>query len=201
MIAARALEGAGGAALSSMSLALIAVTFPERQARTRALALSGSVAGIGATLGLAIGGLVTLLSWRLGFAINVPIDAALIIAAWRLLPRTAGTRARLDIAGAGLSTIGVGALVPAVLWLSDGASAVPIAIACAAASVQSLALFVVVERRSRNPLVPRHLFASRSRVGGHLGRMLFSGAMGGFFFITSHRGVHLTGPATRCCAR
>ena len=84
MVVARAVQGAGAAVLAPATLALLTSTFAEGPARTRALGLYGATAGISASLGLVVGGLVAdLLSWRAGFFINLPVGLALMLAAWR----------------------------------------------------------------------------------------------------------------------
>jgi MFS family permease len=89
LIVARAIQGGGAAILALSTLALLTAGFPEGRERTRAVAYYGAVAGIGASLGLVLGGIVTSwLSWRLGFFINVPIGIAMMLAAPRYLPES-----------------------------------------------------------------------------------------------------------------
>ena len=89
MIAARALQGVGAAILAPSTLALLTTNFPEGAERTRALAYYAAVAGIGASLGLVLGGILTdWISWRVGFFINVPIGIALMLGAQRYFAET-----------------------------------------------------------------------------------------------------------------
>ena len=111
-IAGRAVQGIGAAIVAPASLSLLTASFPEGRERTRAVALYGATAGIGASLGLVIGGaLAHWISWRAGFFVNVPIGAAMIALAPRFLPETGRARGRFDVFGALSATLGVGALV------------------------------------------------------------------------------------------
>src|SRR3954466_1183852 len=111
MIAARALQGVGAAVVAPTSLSLITAYF-EGAARSRAVAWYGATAGIGASLGLLVGGaLTTWLSWRAAFLVNVPIAVAMIIGARAVLTETPRQRGRFDVVGALCATLGMGGLV------------------------------------------------------------------------------------------
>lgn len=185
IITARAIQGVGAAIVAPSALSLITVSF-EGEERTRAVAWYSATAGIGASLGLVIGGAAaSWFSWRAGFFLNVPIGLAMLIAAPRFLPRTPALPGRFDVAGAITSTLGVGSLVFAILHAADaGWTSVP-AIVGVIVAVIVLALFVVAEARATQPIMPLRLFASRARTGAYLVRMLYIGAMIGFFFFTS----------------
>ena len=112
LIVARAVQGAGAAILAPATLALLSVHFPEGPERTRALSWYGATAGIGASIGLVVGGIFAdLASWRVGFFINVPIGFLLAWAAFRYVRETPSQSGYLDIAGAGLSTAGIVSIV------------------------------------------------------------------------------------------
>lgn len=112
LLMGRAVQGVGAAVLAPSTLALLSIHFAEGPARTRALALYAAAAGVGASLGLVLGGLVAeLTSWRVGFFINLPIGIALVLGARRYLAGTPLKQGRLDIAGALSSTLGMSALV------------------------------------------------------------------------------------------
>ena len=112
LLAARAGQGLGAALATPTTLSLITTLVPAGPRRTRAMVAYGSMAGIGITLGLVLGGVLTeYASWRWVFLINLPIGAVLLAAAPRLLPDTRGTRRRLDLAGA---LVGTGALLSLV---------------------------------------------------------------------------------------
>ena len=116
LIAARAVQGIGAAILAPSSLALLTATFPEGQQRGRAVAAYSAVAGIGASLGLVVGGLLAdLVSWRAGFFINVPIGLAVLVAARRYVAETPPRGGRFDLTGALSATLGMSALVFGVI--------------------------------------------------------------------------------------
>jgi MFS family permease len=98
LVTGRAVQGVGAAILAPATLALLSTSFPEGRERTRAVAWYGSVAGVGASLGLVLGGVVTSwLSWRVAFLINVPIGIALALAARRYLAESERRPGRLDL--------------------------------------------------------------------------------------------------------
>ena len=186
LIAARALQGVGAAVVAPSSLSLLTATFAAGRERTRAVAAYGAVAGIGASLGLVVGGaLAEWVSWRAGFFVNVPIGAGLIVAALRVIPDSPRGSGRFDVVGALCSTLGVGALVFAVVTSVDAGWAAPETIIPLAGAVVVLALLVVNERKVKQPIMPLHLFASRERAGAYAARLLFAGTMIGFFFFTT----------------
>ncbi len=186
LLAARALQGIGAAILAPSTLALLSINFSEGHERTRALAYYAATAGIGATLGLVLGGLFAgWLSWRVGFFINVPIGIALLLTSRSLLVESERHRGAFDLPGAVLSTVGTAALVYGIEHAATAGWQDSQTLIAAASGVALLVLFVLVERRSAQPLLPLRLFNSRERVGAYLGRMLFLGAMVSFFFFTT----------------
>src|SRR3954463_5069153 len=111
MIAGRALQGIGAAIVAPTSLALITAYF-EGEERSRAVAWYAATAGIGASLGLLVGGALTdWISWRAAFLVNVPIAVAVIIGARAVLAETPRQRGRFDLVGALCATLGMGGLV------------------------------------------------------------------------------------------
>jgi EmrB/QacA subfamily drug resistance transporter len=186
LIAARALQGVGAAVVAPSSLSLLTATFAAGRERTRAVAAYGAVAGIGASLGLVVGGaLAEWVSWRAGFFVNVPIGAAMIIAAIRVIPESPRASGRFDVLGALCSTLGMGALVFAIVNSTDAGWAAPETITALAAAAVLLSLLVMNERKAKQPIMPLHLFASRERAGAYAARLLFAGTMIGFFFFTT----------------
>jgi EmrB/QacA subfamily drug resistance transporter len=186
LLAARAVQGIGAATLAPSTLALLTAIFPEGRERTRAVAYYGAVAGVGASLGLVLGGVVTdWLSWRVGFFINVPIGIAMMLAAPRFLPETERRSGRFDLVGALASTVGMGALVYGIVRSADDGWGDPFTVPTLAVGVLLLALLVVNEWRAVQPIMPLRLFVNRVRAGAYAGRILYLGAMMGFwFFIT-----------------
>lgn len=185
-IAGRAVQGIGAAIVAPASLSLLTASFPEGRERTRAVALYGATAGIGASLGLVIGGaLAHWISWRAGFFVNVPIGAAMIALAPRFLAETGRARGRFDVFGALSATLGVGALVFGIINTADAGWTSPATVTAAGAGVVLLTVFVLIERRAAQPIMPLRLFASRRRTGAYLARFLYLGTMIGFFFFTT----------------
>jgi EmrB/QacA subfamily drug resistance transporter len=193
LIASRAVQGIGAAIVAPTSLSLITANFEGRE-RARAVAWYAAAAGIGASLGMVIGGaLASWISWRAGFFVNVPIGIAMIVLAPRFLPETAAHRGRFDIGGALLATAGVGALVFAILNAAQDGWASPVTIVALAAAVILLVVFVVVEARVAQPIMPLRLFANRGRLGAYLVRFSYLAAMIAFFFFTSQYLQHQLG--------
>ncbi|MFF5139218.1 MFS transporter [Streptomyces sp. NPDC013157] len=186
LIAARALQGVGAAVLAPSALSLLTRSFAEGEARNRAMAAYSAVAGLGAAFGLVVGGLVAdLISWRAGFFLNVPIGIVMMVLAVRFLPETERRGGRFDVAGALLATVGSTALVWGIVNAADHGWTAPATLLPLAAGVAMLVVFVSVERRAAQPIVPLRLFASRERSGAYVTRMLYMGAMMGFFFFTA----------------
>lgn len=186
LVGARALQGIGAAILAPSTLALLSTSFAEGPERTRVLGWYGAVGGITASLGLVVGGIVAdLVSWRAGFFINVPIGALLILGANRYIEETPRQSGRFDIAGSIFSALGVVALVYGLVnaaeesWLHWGTATTLLA------GVVLIALFLQIERHADQPILPLRMFASRERSGANAARVLFIGAVMGFFFYTT----------------
>ncbi|MGA2122103.1 MAG: MFS transporter [Methanoregula sp.] len=197
LVGARGLQGVGAAILAPSTLALLTANFPEGTERTRAVAYYGAVAGVGASLGLVLGGvLTTWLSWRVAFFINVPIGIAMMLAAQHYLVESELRPGRFDLTGAISSTVGMTALVYGIVNSATAGWGDPITVTALAASALLLAFFVFNEWRAEQPIMPLRLFASRERTGAYAARILFLGAMLGFwFFITQFlQGVYHFSP-------
>lgn len=186
MIMSRAIQGVGAAILAPTSLALLTAHFPEGSQRTRAIAAYGTTAGLGASLGLVIGGLLAdLLSWRVGFLMNVPIGVGVAIATLAYVRETPRFGGRFDTAGAVTSTLGMTSLVYGITRTADAGWVDPVAITSVAGGLVVLAGFVLIEWRATRPILPLRVFRSRARGGAFIARMLFSGSMFGYFFFAS----------------
>lgn len=183
---ARAIQGIGAAIVAPSSLSLLTASFPEGPARGRAVALYGATAGIGASLGLVVGGAAAdWVSWRAGFFINLPIGLAMVLLAPKYLPETQTHTGAFDLPGAVLATLGTGALAFSVIDSADHGWGSPTVLVSLVAGVVLLALLVLRERRATQPIMPLRLFADRRRVAAYLTRAAYLGAMIGFFFFTS----------------
>lgn len=186
LIAARGIQGIGAAIVAPSALSLLTASFPGGPERNRAVAWYAATAGIGASVGMLVGGAAAQwVSWRAGFFINVPLGIATAVLAPRYLPAVDRERGRFDVAGALGATLAVGFLVFGVLESVDRGWASPFVLG---SLVMSAALFVGLvrhERRAPQPIMPLHLFADRRRWGAYAARALYLGAMMGFFFFTT----------------
>ncbi len=188
LLAARAVQGAGGAMASPAVLALITASFSEGRERTRALSIYTAVAMGGGSLGLVLGGVITeWVSWRWVLFINVPIGITVALAAPLFLTESRRQPGRFDIAGAVTSTAGMTALVYGFIRAASDGWGNDVALGAFAAAAILLGLFVVTESRARQPITPLRLFADRGRAGSYLARLLLvAGMFGMFFFLTQY---------------
>jgi EmrB/QacA subfamily drug resistance transporter len=186
LLAARVAQGVGGALASPAVLALVITSFPEGRARTRALAIYTAVVTGGSSLGLVLGGVITQwLDWRWVLFVNVPIGIAVVAITPLFVAETPRQPGRFDLAGAVTSTAGVASLVYAFIEAASDGWGSRTTIAAFALAAVLLALFVAVERRIPQPITPLRLFASLSRSGSLLARLLLvAGMFGMFFFLT-----------------
>jgi MFS family permease len=171
VFAARAVQGLGGAILLPTALALVTSEFPEGPERNRALGVFGTVASVGFTAGVILGGLLTgVAGWRWVFFVNVPIGLVALAAAWRLL--RAGSRQDerppLDVAGAVLATAAMLALVGGLSQVGPQPASLLRAVGLLAAAAALLAAFVRVESSAPAPLVPPGVFRLPGLAGANL---------------------------------
>ncbi|MGW6123479.1 MFS transporter [Nocardia sp. NPDC055165] len=188
LLAARVLQGIGGAMAGPNTLALLTTTFTEPKARIRVLALFSGMSSAGFAIGLIVGGLLTeWFGWRSVLFINVPFGLVIAVLALRYLPDLPRRAARLDLPGAVTATAGVAALVYGFISAAShgwGAAGTDIWLAV---GVALLAAFIAIELRAPQPLLPLHLFADRNRAAAYLN--MFLGPMAGmsmFFFLTQY---------------
>jgi EmrB/QacA subfamily drug resistance transporter len=186
LLAARVVQGAGGALASPAVLALVVSGFPEGRERTRALAIYAGVVTGGGSLGLVLGGVITQwLDWRWVLFINVPIGIAVVAATPLFVAETPRQPGRFDLAGAITSTAGVTALVYGFIRAASDGWGDRTALAAFAAAAVLLAAFLRTEARAPQPITPLRLFADASRSGSFAARLLLVGGMFGmFFFLT-----------------
>jgi len=186
LLAARAVQGVGGALASPAVLALVVSGFPEGRERTRALAIYAGVVTGGGSLGLVLGGVITQwLDWRWVLFINVPIGIAVLAATPRFVAETPRQPGRFDLTGAVTSTAGVAALVYAFIRMAGDGWGDRLGLAALAVAAVLLAVFLLTETRAPQPITPLRLFADPSRSGSFAARLLLvGGMMGMFFFLT-----------------
>ncbi|EJJ29495.1 MFS transporter [Rhizobium sp. CF142] len=185
MLAWRAIQGLGSAILAPATLALLQTNFDEGEERTRAVSYYSAAAGLSATAGLVVGGLLAdWLSWRVGFLINLPIGVAMILCARAYIHETGRRAGSFDVPGALTSTIAVSALVYGFIRSAEhGWDA--FAGAAVAGALLLLCAFVLIERRAAQPILPLRLFADAERSGAYACRALYLGAMVGFYFFAT----------------
>ena len=183
LVVARATQGLGAALLVPGSLAIISSSFPENE-RGRAIGTWSGFSAITTAIGPVIGGwLIEHLSWRAIFFINVPIALLIIlISLWRVPESSDKESKGLDWLGTILITLGLGALVYGLIESSQLGFGDRSVIAALTAAVALLALFLRIEVRISNPMLPLVLFRSRTFTGANLLTFLLYGALGGTLF-------------------
>jgi EmrB/QacA subfamily drug resistance transporter len=191
LLAARAVQGAGGAIIAPTALSLVTTTFPEGPPRNRAMGVYAAMSIGGIAVGLMAGGLLTTyLSWRWVFFVNVPIGIAVALTAPRALAESPRRRGRFDLPGAITSTLGLVALVYGLTSAATSQNGVSHwgdakVIVSLTASVVLLATFVAIEARSPHALMPLRIFRNRDRSAANLIMLCVGTAMFGmFFFLT-----------------
>ncbi len=183
LIAARALQGIGGALLVPGSLAIIESSFAKAD-RGRAIGAWSGLGGVTTAIGPFVGGwLVSAVSWRLIFLLNLPLAAGVVLAA-RHVPESTdpGADRRIDFLGAGLVVVGLAALTYALISAPSAGRGAVVA-GSGAIGVLALAAFVVVERRSPHPMLPLGIFSSRQFTAANLVTLAVYAALGGALFL------------------
>src|SRR5882724_7430686 len=183
LIVARAAQGLGAALLVPGSLAIISSSFPENE-RGRAIGTWSGLSAITTAIGPVIGGwLIEHVSWRAVFFINIPIALLIIFISLRSVPESSDKEsAGLDWWGAIVGTLGLGALVYGLIESSQLGFGDRSVLAALVAAAALLALFLILEERVPNPMLPLALFRSRTFTGANLLTFLLYGALGGTLF-------------------
>jgi EmrB/QacA subfamily drug resistance transporter len=200
LFGARALQGAFGALLAPASLALLTVLFTDDKERAKAFAVYGGIAGGGSAVGLLLGGVLTeYADWRWCFWVNLPVAVVTIAAAIRILPESkAPGDTRYDVPGAVLITLGLASFVYGFTRVAQKAQenarpggsgnsgwTEPVALVFIIGGAVLVAAFVVLELRTRNPLLPMRIVLDRNRGGAYLtSTLLGAGLIGSFFFLS-----------------
>ncbi|MFI7319001.1 MFS transporter [Streptomyces venezuelae] len=183
LLAARALQGVGGAIASPTSLALITTTFPEGPERNRAFGVFAAVSAGGGAIGLLAGGMLTeWLNWRWVLFVNVPIGILIAVLTPLYINESERHPGRFDILGALTSTLGMASLVYGFIRASEEGWRDSITIGSFAAAVVLLVAFVFVEKRAKEPITPLRMFADRNRSGTYVIMLSLAAAMFGMFF-------------------
>ena len=206
LIAARALQGVGGALLTPGSLAILQASFAE-QDRPAAIGAWSGLGGVATAIGPFLGGwLIGAVSWRLVFFINLPLAVAVVVIAARHVPetRSPGPPPKLDLRGAACISGALAGITYGLIAVSSyGWGSVPVLVPLAAGAVL-LGLFVLVEARAPEPMLPLSVFASRQFSAANAVTFVVYAALGGLLFLvpTVLQVVHGYSPSRRarpCC--
>lgn len=188
LVAARAIQGVGGAVVDAIALSLLMVLFTENDERAKAMGVYGFVCAAGGSIGVLLGGLLThALSWHWIFLVNIPIGILVAILCFTLLPAMPAQEAngRLDVAGAILITLALMLAVYAIVngeqvgWLSMQT------LGMLGAALVLFTAFLSVERRAPTPLMPLRLFRIRHVVAGNVVGVLWAAGMFAWFFLSA----------------
>ena len=184
LIAARLLQGVGGALLTPGSLAMIESSFRPTD-RARAIGAWSGLGGVAAAIGPLLGGyLVESVSWRAIFLINVPLGILVVAMATRHVPETRDPTAsgRLDFRGAALAAFGLAGTTYALIE-APGNGGSGVVLVAGIGGIGALIAFLLAEHRSPNPMMPLEIFSSRQFSAANLVTFVVYAALGGVFFL------------------
>ncbi len=188
LVAARAVQGVGGAVVSAVAFSLIMILFTEPGERAKAMGVFGFVMAGGGSLGVLLGGVLTsALDWHWIFLVNVPIGILVLALSLRLLEGGDGALAggRVDVAGAVCVTSALMLAVYAIVNGNDVGWTAPQTLGLLAAAAALLVAFFVIEARVASPLVPLGLFRLRNVATANVVGVLWAAAMFAWFFISA----------------
>jgi EmrB/QacA subfamily drug resistance transporter len=188
LVAARAVQGVGGAIVSAVALSLLMLLFTETADRAKAMGVFGFVLSGGGVIGVLAGGILTdLLSWHWIFLVNIPVGVAVFILSLRLLPTERGPAAsgRVDVAGAVTITSALMLAVYAIVNGNENGWGSTQTLGLLAASGVLLAVFLVIEARISSPLVPLGLFRNRNVSTANVVGVLMAAGMFAYFFFSA----------------
>lgn len=188
LVAARAVQGLGGAVVSAVSLSLIMNLFTTPADRAKAMGVYGFVCAGGGSIGVLLGGLLTgALSWHWIFLVNLPIGVLVYALCVALLPSARGPAGgqRLDVAGAVTITASLMLAVYAVIGGNEAGWASAQTLSLLGGAAVLAVVFLVIESRARHPLVPLRLFRLRNVAAANVVGVLWAAAMFAWFFISA----------------
>jgi EmrB/QacA subfamily drug resistance transporter len=185
LLIARALQGVGAAIASPTALALITTTFPAGPPRNRAMAVYAAMSGMGAAIGLIVGGSLTEVSWRWTLFINIPIGILLLVLVPRFLGDSPRQHGEFDFAGAAVGTTGLVSLVYGLTHAASHEWTSPTTIVTLALGIALLLLFIAAESRTEHPLLPMRILADRTRAVSFVSMLIMGAAMFATFFFIS----------------
>jgi EmrB/QacA subfamily drug resistance transporter len=186
LIAARFVQGAGGALASAVILGMIVTMFPEPREQAKAIGVYSFVASAGASIGLLLGGFLTQgINWHWIFFVNIPIGIGTAVLAWRLVARDRGIgfKSGADVAGAVLVTSALMLGVYTIVKAADHGWGSPHTLGFGALSLALLAGFVVREATAGTPLMPLRIFRFRNVTGANAVQILMVAGLFGMFFL------------------
>jgi MFS family permease len=187
-LAARAVQGLGGALVFPSTLALINTTFAEGRDRNRALGIWGGAGAAGLVVGVLLGGVLTrVFGWEAVFIVNVPLAGAALLLAFPLIEadRSPDTDRRFDLPGALTATAAITLLVFALVQGPEAGWDSPRVLIATTIGILLLVFFRVIERRSRDPLVPLRLFSNRLLTKAVVIAFMFMATFGSLLYFLS----------------
>jgi EmrB/QacA subfamily drug resistance transporter len=188
LVGARVAQGVGAALMAPAGLSILTTTFTEGRDRTKALGVWGAISGVAAAAGVFLGGVLSQgPGWRWVLLVNIPVCVLIVAAAFRLLPgeRRRARPANFDVLGAVLVTAAMLLLVYALVNAPDAGWGSRHTIGELGTAAALLAAFVVVERRTRNPLFPFAIFRIKGLAAANVTQLTaFAGFLSVFFFLT-----------------
>lgn len=185
LIAGRVLQGIGSALIAPTALSLVATTFPAGPERNKAMGLYGAMGGLGATVGLLLGGLLTeYVSWRWVLFVNVPVVLAVLFGT-TALPGGHRERGRIDIPGGITVTASMISLVYAITRASAHGWGDSVTLGFLGAAAILLVVFIAIQARSRIAMMPARVVRSQARAGANVAFLLIgAGMFGTYYFLT-----------------
>ena len=191
LIAARVVQGVAAAAMLPASMALIREAFPDARERARALGVWAVGGAVATAVGPLLGGLLTTLDWRLVFVINLPVCVGMLVLLRTVAP-SATASVPFDRAGQALSLIALAALMYGLIEGGAAGFADPLVVTALAVAVVGVTAFLVVQSRSRHPMMPPELFRSREmRISLGVGFAFMVGNFGSVFVVSLYLQQHL----------
>ena len=188
LVAARAVQGIGGAIVSAVALSLLMLLFTDTADRAKAMGVFGFVLSGGGVIGVLAGGFLTdLLNWHWIFLVNLPVGVAVFVLSMRLLPTERGPAAsgRVDVAGAVTVTSSLILAVYAIVNGNEEGWTSTTTLGMLAASVALLGVFLAIEARISSPLVPLGLFRNRNVSTSNVVGVLMAAGMFAYFFFSA----------------
>jgi len=188
LVVARGVQGIGGAIVDAVALALLMQLFTEAGERAKAMGVYGFVCAGGGSIGVLLGGVLTdVYDWHWIFLVNLPIGVAVLALSWTLLPRAGASRPSqpLDVGGAVTVTAALMIAVYAIVAANGAGWTSPRTLGLLAAAAVLFAVFIAIEARVEQPLMPLRLFRSTTLNAANAIGILWSAAMFAWFFLSA----------------